>query len=119
MKDGVNVFVKTGEQYVPANEDANAALGASNARIYKSGMTYYHTAIKHLGEAGKDGEIGMVRNHFYKVNITNITGFGTPIYDKDTDFVPTIPEDDPYTYLAARINVLSWRVVANDVQLGK
>lgn len=119
LKDGVNVYVKTGEEYVLANEAANAALGASNARIYKSGMTYYHTAIKHLGAAGKDGEIGMVRNHFYKVNITNITGFGTPVYDKDTDFVPTIPEDDPHTYLAARINVLSWRVVANDVELGK
>ena len=119
LKDGVNVFVKTGEEYVAANQLANDALGASNARIYKSGMTYYYTAIKHLGEAGKDGEIGMVRNHFYKVNINNITGFGTPIYDKDQDFVPVVPEDDPFTYLAARINVLSWRVVANDVNLGK
>lgn len=119
LKEGVNVFLKTTEGYTPANELANKALGANNARIHKSGMTYYHTAVKHLGTAGKDGEIGMVRNHFYKVNVTNITGFGTPLYDKDTDFVPVTPKDDENTYLAARINVLSWRVVANNVELGK
>ena len=82
-------------------------------------MTYYWTSVKHLGAAGKTGEFGMVRNHFYQVDVTKITGFGTAVYDKDTDFVPVTPDEDPMTYLAARINVLSWRVVANGVELGK
>ena len=119
VKDGVVVYQKTGETYVVATDAANAAYGANNAVIYKDGMTYYWTSVKHLGAAGKTGEFGMVRNHFYQVDVTKITGFGTAVYDKNTDFVPTTPEDEPTTYLAARINVLSWRVVANGVELGK
>ena len=119
VKDGVVVYKKTGETYVVATDAANAAYGANNAVIYKDGMTYYWTSVKHLGAAGKTGEFGMVRNHFYQVDVTKITGFGTAIYDKNTDFVPVTPDEDPMTYLAARINVLSWRVVANGVELGK
>ena len=119
VKDGVVVYKKTGETYVVATDAANAAYGANNAVIYKDGMTYYWTSVKHLGAAGKIGEFGMVRNHFYQVDVTKITGFGTAVYDKNTDFVPVTPDEDPMTYLAARINVLSWRVVANGVELGK
>lgn len=119
VKDGVVVYKKTGETYVVATDAANAAYGANNAVIYKDGMTYYWTSVKHLGAAGKNGEFGMVRNHFYQVDVTKITGFGTAVYDKNTDFVPVTPDEDPMTYLAARINVLSWRVVANGVELGK
>lgn len=119
VKDGVVVYQKTGEAYAVATEAANTAFGANNAVIYKEGMTYYWTSVKHLGAKGKTGEFGMVRNHFYKVDVTKITGFGTAVYDKNTDFVPVTPEDEPTTYLAARINVLSWRVVANGVELGK
>lgn len=119
VKDGVVVYQKTGETYVVATDAANTAYGAHNAVIYKDGMTYYWTSVKHLGAAGKAGHFGMVRNHFYQVDVTKITGFGTAVYDKDTDFVPVTPDEDPMTYLAARINVLSWRVVANGVELGK
>ncbi|WP_293491104.1 Mfa1 family fimbria major subunit [Prevotella sp.] len=119
VKDGVVVYKKTGETYVVATDAANAAYGANNAVIYKDGMTYYWTSVKHLGAAGKTGEFGMVRNHFYQVDVTKITGFGTAVYDKNTGFVPVTPDEDPMTYLAARINVLSWRVVANGVELGK
>lgn len=119
VNDGVVVYQKTGETYVVATDAANTAYGAHNAVIYKDGMTYYWTSVKHLGAADKDGHFGMVRNHFYQVDVTKITGFGTAVYDKDTDFVPVTPDEDPMTYLAARINVLSWRVVANGVELGK
>lgn len=119
VKDGVVVYQKTGETYVVATDAANTAYGAHNAVIYKDGMTYYWTSVKHLGAAGKAGHFGMVRNHFYQVDVTKITGFGTAVYDKDTDFVPVTPDEDPMTYLAARINVLTWRVVGQHVELGK
>lgn len=119
VKDGVVVYKKTGETYVVATDAANTAYGAHNAVIYKDGMTYYWTSVKHLGAAGKTGQFGMVRNHFYQVDVTKITGFGTAVYNPDNEFVPVTPDEDPMTYLAARINVLSWRVVANGVELGK
>ncbi|WP_443908084.1 Mfa1 family fimbria major subunit [Prevotella sp.] len=119
VADGVEVYQKVGEDFVEVTAKANTAFGANNAVIYKEGMTYYWTSVKHLGAKGKTGEFGMVRNHFYKVDVTNITGFGTAVYDPGHEFVPVTPDEDPETYLAARINVLSWRVVPNEVQLGK
>lgn len=119
VKDGVVVYQKTGETYVVATDAANTAYGAHNAVIYKDGMTYYWTSVKHLGAAGKTGQFGMLRNHFYQVDVTKITGFGTAVYNPDNEFVPVTPDEEPMTYLAARINVLSWRVVANGVELGK
>ena len=119
VADGVEVYQKVGEAYEVATAAANEAFGANNAVIYKNGMTYYWTSVKHLGAAGKTGQFGMVRNHFYQVDVTKITGFGTAVYNPDNEFVPVTPDEDPMTYLAARINVLSWRVVANGVELGK
>ena len=57
-----------------------------------------------------------MRNHSYQVTIQNIQGYGTPVYDPDKVIDPMIPSDDN-TYLAARINVLSWRVVSSNVDL--
>ena len=96
----------------------NTTLAAVQpALVYKNGMTYYWTEIKHLGAAGKTAEYGVVRNHVYKVNITDITGYGTPVYNGTTGFITPEKPKDITTYVAAQINILSWRVVANDYQL--
>ena len=87
------------------------------ALVYKDGMTYYYTDIKHLGNTGTTAEYGVVRNHVYKVNITGITGFGTPVYDPTSDFIVPDKPEEIVTYVAAQINILSWRVVANDYEL--
>lgn len=90
--------------------NANAELAKNPAQIAKDGLVYYYTPIKHLGTSSSDGEYGVVRNHIYKIEVSDITGFGTPIYDPNKDIVPSTPEDAE-TYIAARINILSWRVV--------
>jgi hypothetical protein len=77
-------------------------------------MTYYCLDIKHLGKEGSVTEYGIVRNHAYKVNITGIKGYGTPIYDPAQDFIVPDKPEDIETYVSAQINILSWRVVAND-----
>ena len=98
--------------------ELNAALAAVQpALVYKNGMTYYWTDIKHLGAADKTAEYGVVRNHVYKVNITDITGYGTPVYDGTSDFINLEKPEDIVTYVSAQINILSWRVVANDYEL--
>lgn len=117
LVDGLQVYTKSGDSYVPATDDANAKFGAEYAVIHKKGMTYYWTPVTHLGGADKTGHFGMVRNHFYKVDVTKITGFGTAVYDKDSEFKPEPPIKDEETFLAARINVLSWRVVNQAVEL--
>ena len=95
-----------------------AAIEASKAEVRKDGKAYYYVPIKHLGKAGELGEYGVVRNHFYKITLTGIKGFGTPVYNPDKVIDPTVPTYDN-TYLAARVQVLQWRVVNQNVSLGE
>lgn len=105
-------------------------LNDYKALYWKDGKTYYHTTIKHtLNSLSKDG---VVRNHLYKVSLTGVSGLGTPIPgtssddtddDPDTDDPedkPIDPEDpkDENSYLAAEINILSWNVIDQEVELG-
>lgn len=114
------LYVKDGETYKTVQEvgvNVNAALAKETAQVRSTdGATYYYTPIKHLGDAGKLGEYGIVRNHSYQVTIQNIQGFGTPVYNPDKEIDPMIPSDDN-TYLAASVKVLSWRVVSSNVDL--
>ena len=112
------LYVKDGETYKTVSKDVvNTALEKETAQVRSTdGATYYYTPIKHLGDAGKLGEYGIVRNHSYQVTIQNIKGFGTPVYDPKKEIDPMIPSDEN-TYLAASIKVLSWRVVSSKVDL--
>lgn len=97
----------------------NKALAAetNKAQVRTEGCVYYYTPIRHLAaEETKLGYYGVVRNHSYKVNIQEVKGFGTPVFDPKKEIDPTLPEEKDI-YLAARINVLSWRVVKSDVNL--
>lgn len=93
------------------------AAETNKAQVRTEGCVYYYTPIRHLAsEEGKLGYYGVVRNHSYKVNIQEVKGFGTPVFDPKKEIDPTLPEEKDI-YLAARINVLSWRVVKSDVNL--
>lgn len=97
----------------------NKALAAetNKAQVRTEGCVYYYTPIRHLAsEETKLGYYGVVRNHSYKVNIQEINGFGTPVFDPKKEIDPTLPEEKDI-FLAARINVLSWRVVNSNVNL--
>ena len=94
-------------------------MNGNPAQIRKDGMAYYYVPIRHLGtDPKKLGYYGIVRNHVYSINIQNMYGFGTPVFDPTKVIDPTIPSNDA-TYLAARINVLSWRVVKYNADLDK
>ena len=100
-------------------DDFQKLMNAEPAQIRKDGKAYYFIPIRHLGtDPKKVGYYGIVRNHVYRINIQNMFGFGTPVYDPDKTIDPTIPSNDA-TYLAARINVLSWRVVKYNADLDK
>ena len=94
-----------------------AAIEADKAEIRKDGRAYYYVPIKHLGSTDAIAEYGIVRNHFYKITLSGITGFGTPVYDPSKVVVPAVPTYQD-TYLAARVQVLQWRVVNQNASLG-
>lgn len=99
--------------------EANKALAveANKAQVRTEGCVYYYTPIRHLAANEANlGYYGVVRNHSYKVTIQEVKGFGTPVFNPEKEIDPTLPEEKDI-YLAARINVLSWRVVKSDVNL--
>ena len=110
-------YVKTGTTFTekPASE-INTQLAKSPAQVRTEGKVYYFIPIKHLGNANTLAEYGIVRNHLYNITLDKIVGFGTPVYNPDEVIDPTVPVDEN-TYLAAKINVLQWRVVNQNVDL--
>jgi hypothetical protein len=103
---------------------------SSDALGYTRGLMYYSIPIKHLGavdkEDGVEGDyatklfetyLGVVRNHYYKLTINSLKGVGHGIVDPKEPIVPNPVEDTGY-YLNAKINVLSWKVVSQTVDLG-
>lgn len=97
--------------------DVLAAIEADKAEIRRDGRAYYYVPIKHIGGPDELAEYGIVRNHFYKITLTGIKGFGTPVYDPDKVVDPIVPTYEN-TYLAARVQVLQWRVVNQNASLG-
>ena len=122
LKANVKVYKKKSDgsgsfETTDSNDELNASLAQSPVQVRKDGMTYYYTPIRHLAQNKTEmGYYGVVRNHSYRITINTISGFGTPVYNPDEIIVPVIPKDTE-TFLAARINVLSWRVVTSNVDL--
>ena len=120
LKTGVKVYKKKSDgsfETTDSNDDLNRTLAESPVQVRKDGMTYYYTPIRHLAQNKTEmGYYGVVRNHSYRITINTMSGFGTPVYNPDEVIDPVIPKDTE-TYLAARINVLSWRVVPSSVDL--
>lgn len=114
-----DLYTKTSDgKFEPISyEAANALVQQETADVRNQGMCYYYTPIRHLGtDPKKAAYYGVVRNHVYKINLQNITGFGTPVVDATKVITPTVPDNEA-TYLAARINVLSWRIVNQNANL--
>ena len=86
------------------------------ALLYTEGQTYYTVDIEHLGTAA--AKYGVVRNHVYQIEIKSIKGYGSPVFSGDIGFLkPEFPTEDEASYVAAKINVLSWKVVKQGVDI--
>lgn len=117
--------------YYEANlQDAIWEVGT--VQHFNEGKMYYYVPIKHLvavAEAEKattadaedipyrwnTGSFGVVRNHWYKVNVSAINKPGIPVDKPDQ---PIIPNDEPDegNYIAYKIVIIPWHVVEQDVE---
>lgn len=108
------------ESETDATTDAIAALKGSiytqNLMGYKNGACYYQIPIEHLSSAAGNEFYGVVRNHSYVLTISDITGIGGAVYDPDK-VLPPIPGKDKNYYMAAKLNVLAWKVVEQSAVL--
>lgn len=104
---------------VEAATNTYLAENVKPAIIYVNGMTYYIVDVEHLGADNSDTQYGVVRNHVYQIDINSIKGYGSPIYSGKEFIVeqPDYPETQKDSYVAARINVLSWKIVKQTVDI--
>lgn len=111
-KEGVAYKTATGA----AADAATLIGGVDPAQMWGNedtkGYTYYYTTIEHLGTS-----YGIVRNHCYDIKITKVGGLGTPVYDPTKIITPEKPEEQEALNLATRINILSWHIVSQNVEL--
>lgn len=122
--DGVNALTNISGGATVAEQVAAKLKSLAPAKIWTNGHTYYFLDIEHLGNSSTIRNYGVVRNHAYEIIVDGIVGLGTPVYKTEVgDDFPTIPEpiipDETETYLAAKINILSWALVSNNVILGQ
>lgn len=108
----------TGEE-VPVATIDGYFNSLSPADGFKDGQMYYIIPIKHLNQPTDDsdavGKYGVVRNHLYQLTVNSITKLGHAVWNPEETIIPT---DNPETYyLAATLNILSWHIVNQNVDL--
>lgn len=109
-----------------------------NVKVYVDGHCYYEIPIRHfkdnevplagttgalanstINDQSQLGRYGIVRNHCYQLNITGVTKPGKPLPGDTDTITPEDGPDDPTEdyYISVKINVLSWAVRTQDVEL--
>lgn len=120
-EEGETKMVETTSDQLVA--DLNALADARDIEWYNTRNIYYipveHNASKAADDNSAEGYYGVVRNHWYKISITSFSKVGHGVYDPDDTTIEIKPgkPDDTLYYLGARINVLSWRVINQSVDL--
>lgn len=121
------------------NSAYDAGLAAAQAlqiECYDQGLAYYPVNIKHFGqdltpwdaddaegnvsypntdgkaEANWLGRYGVLRNNWYQLDVTNVTNIGYSDVPEITD-----PDDPVARYISVRINILSWALRKQSVEL--
>lgn len=118
VADGKYVKIEGDVTKEISQDDVNKFLDhkAYRVKIWKDGMTYYYVDINHFGtDENGDALKGIVRNHIYDLKLNSLKGIGIPVFNPEQPIIPSKPGDDEYFYLAARINILKWKVVSQDV----
>ncbi|WP_455664281.1 Mfa1 family fimbria major subunit [Phocaeicola sp.] len=125
LYDGKAKFKGTGNNYyLKKNENDKIEVAAINQKLtdlgaftaFAGGKTFFYTPIEHLNEtATEDGHIGIVRNHTYNLTLNSIKNVGNGVFDPNEDII--ITDKDKQFYVAATLNILSWKVVDQEVNL--
>lgn len=84
-------------------------MGDNKYRVAVNKYAGYETDDKRdTSDAYTTGQFGVVRNHWYRLNITAINSVGIPVDDPDQPIIPD-PEDE--WAVAFEIVVLPWHVI--------
>lgn len=85
-----------------------------NINGFKDGWMYYNIPIEHLGQ--NEGQYGVVRNHWYDIDVTKIEKLGWGIFDPVEQIVPIPRTFDGYG-LSFKMQVAPWHVKEYNITL--
>jgi len=107
--------------------ETDAAVGLST---FESGVSYYIARVKHFGdyltkwEAGNDtygsnnanwlGRYGVLRNNWYELSVSSVSGPGYPDVPKVN---PTVPDDENDQYINVEVKILDWAKRSQSIEL--
>lgn len=107
--------------------ETDAAVGLST---FESGVSYYIARVKHFGdyltkwEAGNDtygsnnanwlGRYGVLRNNWYELSVSSVSGPGYPDVPKVN---PTDPDDVNDQYINVEVKILDWAKRSQSIYL--
>ena len=94
--------------------DTYGSVATEGVTGWNDGACYYQVPIEHLTSTDNNPFWGLVRNHVYELTLSNIARIGSALWDKDEELV-YIPGKEKNYYVAARLNILSWKSVKQDV----
>ena len=108
------------EEYASGYLKDQANLGEEhNYKVlkYTAGKSYYRLNIRDIKQRTLTEEYAVLRNHYYKVNITEISNLG---FNDPAGTVPTEPTTplETQTYISAEITIEPWTVVEMNEPLG-
>ena len=108
----------------------NEKLGLSadaGIATYLDGVTYYIARIKHFNEltwtAGDPygtkndkylGRYGVLRNNWYDLSVTSISGLG---YPDVPEVKPDVPDDENEQFINVEVKILSWAKRSQQIKL--
>ena len=109
--------------YFKQEADANAyktvdqSVADYEVLTYTNGISYYRLNIRDIRENEQTKKYAVNRNHYYKVNITEISNLG---FNTAAGTIPTEPTTplETQTYISADITIEAWTVVDMNEPLG-
>ena len=111
-----DVAAETYVSTVSVSISNNASTLITDVTGWKDGACYYQVPIEHLTSTDANPFWGVVRNHCYELTLSSISRIGSAIWDKDEELV-IIPGKETNYYVAARLNILAWKSIKQNVVL--
>ncbi len=116
------------EKVVDAINEKLGLTEAAGISTYLNGEAYYIARIKHFNELthwtagtpyGDDnasflGRYGVLRNNWYDLSVTSISGLG---YPDVPEVKPTVPDDENDQYVNVEVKILSWAKRSQQIKL--
>ena len=107
------------EQNVDATTYKGTQVNLNDYEVleYTNGISYYRLNIRDIRKTALTEKYAVNRNHYYKVNITEISNLG---FNTATGTIPTEPTTplETQTYISADITIETWTVVDMNEPLG-